>query len=87
VQIVTDNGSDYKKACKMISRKFLIVLITLHLTYLYLCAAVALYPMTHYDYDSSAGVMTDLRQAFEFRTDKNTCVTALQEAEHYRRKE
>jgi hypothetical protein len=25
MQIVTDNGSNYKKACKMISRKFLIV--------------------------------------------------------------
>jgi hypothetical protein len=34
-----------------------------------------------------SGVMTDLRQAFEFMTDTNTCVVALQEAEHYRRKQ
>jgi hypothetical protein len=31
-------------------------------------------------------VMTDLRQVFEFMTNTNTCVVALQEAEHYRRK-
>jgi hypothetical protein len=61
--------------------------MTLYLTYLYLCAAAALHPMTHYAYGTSVGVMTDLRQAFEFMTDTNTCVAALQKAEHYRRKQ
>jgi hypothetical protein len=41
----------------------------------------------HYAYSTSTGVMTDLRQAFEFMTDTNTCVVALQEGEHYRRKQ
>lgn len=31
--------------------------------------------------------MNDLREAFEFMTDTDTCVAALQEAEHYRRKQ
>jgi hypothetical protein len=46
-----------------------------------------LYPRTHYAYGTSASVMTNLRQAFEFMTDTNMCATALQEAEHYRRKQ
>jgi hypothetical protein len=58
-----------------------------YLTCLYICATTVLHLRTHYDYDTSAGVMTDLRQAFEFMTDTNTCVAALQEAEHYRRKQ
>jgi hypothetical protein len=63
------------------------VLLIFYVTCLYVCAATALHPRTHYAYDTSAGVMTDLRQAFEFMTDTNTCVTVLQEAEHYRRKQ
>jgi hypothetical protein len=61
--------------------------MTLYLTYLYLCAAAALHSRMHYAYGTSASVMTNLRQAFEFMTDTNTCATALQEAEHYRRKQ
>jgi hypothetical protein len=57
------------------------------LTYLYLCAAAALHPRTHYAYGTVAGVMADLRQPFEFMTNTNTCVAVLQEAEHYRRKQ
>jgi hypothetical protein len=58
-----------------------------YLTCLYVCAATAMHPRTHCAYGTSVGVMTDPRQAFEFMTDTNTCVTALQEAEHYRRKQ
>jgi hypothetical protein len=61
--------------------------MTFYLMYLYFCAATALYPRTHYAYGTSAGVMTDLQQSFEFMTDINMCVAALQEGEHYRRKE
>jgi hypothetical protein len=46
-----------------------------------------LHPRTHYAYGTSAGVMNDLREAFEFMTNTNTCVEALQEAEHYKRKQ
>jgi hypothetical protein len=59
----------------------------LYLRYLYLCAAVALHPRTHYAYGTSSIVMADLRQAFGFMTDTNMWVAALQEAEHYRRKQ
>jgi hypothetical protein len=61
--------------------------MTFYLTYLYLCAAAALHPRMQYAYGTSTGVMTDLREAFEFMTDTNTCIKTLQEAEYYRRKQ
>jgi hypothetical protein len=63
------------------------VLLTFYLTYVYLCAVAALHSRAHYTYDTSVGVMTDLRQAFEFMIDTNMCVMTLQEGEHYRRKQ
>ncbi|TVU34001.1 hypothetical protein EJB05_15822, partial [Eragrostis curvula] len=43
-------------------------------------------PRTHYAYGTSQSVMNDVREAFEFMTDTDTCVRALHEFESYRRK-
>jgi hypothetical protein len=51
--------------------------MTLYLTEHYLCVADALHPRMHYAYGTSAGVMNDLREAFEFMRYMNTCVAAL----------
>jgi hypothetical protein len=50
----------------------------------YSFAATALNPHTHYAYNTIANVMKDLREAFEYMADIKTCVSALQEANHYR---
>jgi hypothetical protein len=52
----------------------------------YSFAAVALNPRTYYDYDTVASVMQDLREAFEYMADTDSCVAALQEVDHFRRK-
>jgi hypothetical protein len=52
----------------------------------YSFTAVALNPHTHYAYDTTTSVMQDLREAFEYIADIETCVAALQEADHFRRK-
>nr|XP_015645954.1 uncharacterized protein LOC107281601 [Oryza sativa Japonica Group] len=92
VQIITDNGSNYKKACKLLRDKFEaymeIVNRRMHdLTNETLInAAAALNPRTHYAYSLSATVFQDLRQAFEWMTDIDTAAAALLEVEMYRRK-
>jgi hypothetical protein len=53
----------------------------------YSFAAAALNPRTHYTYDTTTSVMKDLREAFEYMANTDTCVTALQQADHYRRKQ
>jgi hypothetical protein len=53
----------------------------------YSFAAAALNPCTHYVYDTTARVTKDLREAFEYMTDTDTYVTALQEVDHYRWKQ
>jgi hypothetical protein len=50
-------------------------------------AAAALNPCTHYTYNTTASVMKDLRGAFEYMADTDTCVAALQEVDHYRWKQ
>jgi hypothetical protein len=50
-------------------------------------AAAALNPRTHYAYATTACVMKDIREAFEYMVDTDTCATTLQEAEHFRRKQ
>jgi hypothetical protein len=52
----------------------------------YSFAAAALNPRTYYDYGTAVSVMQDLREAFEYMADTDTCVTALQEVKHFRRK-
>jgi hypothetical protein len=44
----------------------------------YSYAAAALHPRTHYAYGIVVNIMNDLREAFEYMTDTETCVTALQ---------
>jgi hypothetical protein len=53
----------------------------------YSFTAAALNPRTHYAYGTNTCVMKDLCEAFEYMADTDTCVVALQEAEHYRRKQ
>jgi hypothetical protein len=53
----------------------------------YSFAAAALNPHTHYGYGTATSVMQDLREAFEYMADTDTCVAALQEADHFRRKQ
>jgi hypothetical protein len=53
----------------------------------YSFAVVALNRRTHYAYDTTTSVMQDLREAFEYMTDTETCVTTLQEADHFRHKQ
>jgi hypothetical protein len=48
----------------------------------YSFAAATLNPCTHYDYNTTASVMKDLREAFEYMADIKTCV-----ATHYRWKQ
>jgi hypothetical protein len=81
VQIITDNGLNYKKVCKMISRKFSIMWQPC------LAHTINLMLKAIGEFLEHKVVMTDLRQGFEFMTNTNMCVTALQEAGHYRRKE
>jgi hypothetical protein len=53
----------------------------------YSFAAAVLNPHTHYAYDTTTCIMKDFQEAFEFMADTNTCVSALQEAEHFRHKQ
>jgi hypothetical protein len=41
----------------------------------------------HYMYGTASSVMEDLREAFEYMVDTETCVAALQEVDHYRWKQ
>jgi hypothetical protein len=52
----------------------------------YSFATAALNPRTHYANGTNACVMKDLQEAFEYMVDTDTCVTALQEADHFRQK-
>jgi hypothetical protein len=54
---------------------------------LYSFVDATLNPRTHYAYGATACIMKDLREAFEYMADIDTCVAALQEAEHFRRKQ
>jgi hypothetical protein len=49
--------------------------------------AGALNPHNHYDYGSAPNLMKELREAFEYIVDTDTCITALQQAEHFRRRQ
>jgi hypothetical protein len=62
VQIVTDNGSNYKKACKMISHKFLIVWQSClaHTINLMLCDILPLKRMVSLNQDSLRGAITEV---------------------------
>jgi hypothetical protein len=53
----------------------------------YSFAAAVLNPHTHYAYGTTASIMKGLREAFEYMVDTDTCVAALQEADHDRRKQ
>jgi hypothetical protein len=48
-------------------------------------AAGALNPRSHYAYGTAPNLMKELREAFEYMADTDTCITALQQAEHFRR--
>ncbi|TVU12808.1 hypothetical protein EJB05_46468, partial [Eragrostis curvula] len=52
----------------------------------YVNAACALHPKTHYAYAASGTLLADVRDAFEFMADTETCATALNEVEFFRRK-
>jgi hypothetical protein len=52
-----------------------------------LFVAGALNPRSHYAYGTAPSPMKELREAFEYMADIDTCVTALQEVEHFRRKQ
>jgi hypothetical protein len=53
----------------------------------YSFAAAALNLCTHYAYGTTTNVMQDLRGALEYMANTKTCVTTLQEANNYRRKQ
>jgi hypothetical protein len=53
----------------------------------YSFAATTLNPHTHYAYGTATNVMQDLREAFEYMADTETCVADLLEPGHYRRKQ
>jgi hypothetical protein len=74
------------------------VLVFLHATLMHnirtsLCgmlvsfAAGALNPRSHYAYGTAPNLMKELREAFEYMPDTDTCITALQEAKHFRRRQ
>jgi hypothetical protein len=50
-------------------------------------AAGALNPCSHYAYGTAPNLMKELREAFEYKADTDTCIAALQEAEHFRRRQ
>jgi hypothetical protein len=50
----------------------------------YSFAATALNPRTHYAYGTTTSIMKDLREAFEYMDDTDTCVAAPQEADQYK---
>jgi hypothetical protein len=53
----------------------------------YSIAAAALNLRTHYEYGTTTSIMQDLQETFEYMANTETCVTAPQEADHYRRKQ
>jgi hypothetical protein len=53
----------------------------------YSIAAAALNLRTHYEYGTATSIMQDLQETFEYMANTETCVTAPQEADHYRRKQ
>jgi hypothetical protein len=53
----------------------------------YSFAAGALNSRTHYTYNTTTSVMQDLREAFEYMADTETCVTTIQESDYYRQKQ
>ncbi|KAK3124751.1 hypothetical protein QOZ80_7BG0592000 [Eleusine coracana subsp. coracana] len=104
MQIITDNGANYKKACKLIRRKqeyeslfhndkaeFDCYMNVIEprmgdiANDTYVNAAVGLNPRTHYAYTAGQSILQELCTVFEFMTDTETCMSALQEAENYRR--
>jgi hypothetical protein len=52
-----------------------------------LFAASALNPRSHYAYGTTPNLMKELREAFEYMADTDTCIITLQEAEHFRRRQ
>jgi hypothetical protein len=48
--------------------------------------AGALNPRSHYAYSTAPNLMKELHEAFEHMADTNTCIAALQEAKHFRRR-
>jgi hypothetical protein len=46
--------------------------------------AGALNPCSHYAYDTAPNLMKELREAFEYMANTDTCIIALQQAEHFR---
>jgi hypothetical protein len=49
-------------------------------------AASALNPRSHYAYDTAPNLMKELREDFEYIADTDTCISALQEDEYFRRR-
>jgi hypothetical protein len=49
-------------------------------------AAGALNPHSHYVYGTAPNLMKELREAFEYMADTDTCIAALQQAKYFRRR-
>jgi hypothetical protein len=50
-------------------------------------AAGALNPRSHYAYGTAPNLVKELREAFEYMADIDTYITALQQGEHFRRRQ
>jgi hypothetical protein len=50
-------------------------------------ATGALNPRSHYAYATAPNLMKELREAFEYMEDTDACIAALQQAEHFRRRQ
>jgi hypothetical protein len=49
--------------------------------------AGALNQHSHYAYGTAPNLMKELREAFEYMADIDTCIVALQQVEHFRRRQ
>jgi hypothetical protein len=49
-------------------------------------ATGTLNPHSHYAYGTTPNLMKELREAFEYMADTDTCIAALQEVEHFKRR-
>jgi hypothetical protein len=50
-------------------------------------AASALNPRSHYAYGTTPNLMKELRDASEYMAGTDTCIAALQQAKHFRRRQ
>jgi hypothetical protein len=50
-------------------------------------AADALNPRSHYAYGTTPNLMKELREPFKYMADTDTCITALQQVEHFRHRQ